>query len=212
MLSNFQLETHALLQSFLIGQPEFRRTMQSPHMQQLRQRVIAACHLGPMEVDETCAYIQHRLQRAGYRGRPLFPIEVGHAVHQATDGIPRRINSVCDRLLLAGYLGEKREFTPEDVAEVAREIREETCPTLPPANGHHHPQILQAGVLDIDLSRLELDPKIADAASSVIAGLQSNQLEERLQRLERVSAATLQVLQTLVDAVKARQGDQENKR
>ena len=48
MLSNFQLEDHSLLQSFLIGQPEIRRIMQSPHMQQLRQRVIAACHSGPM--------------------------------------------------------------------------------------------------------------------------------------------------------------------
>ena len=52
MLSNFQLETHALLQSFLVGQPEFRQTMQSPHMLQLRQRVIAACHIGPMDLEE----------------------------------------------------------------------------------------------------------------------------------------------------------------
>ena len=54
MLSNFQFGTQALLQSFLIGQPEFRKIMQSPQMQQLRQRVIAACHIGPMDQDETC--------------------------------------------------------------------------------------------------------------------------------------------------------------
>ena len=61
MLSNFQLETHALLQSFLVGQPEFRRTMQSAEMSQLRQRVIAGCHIGTMDPEETRGYVEHRL-------------------------------------------------------------------------------------------------------------------------------------------------------
>jgi general secretion pathway protein A len=72
MLSNFQFGTQALLQSFLIGQPEFRKIMQSPQMQQLRQRVIAACHIGPMDHDETQAYIEHRLKCAGSKGSPRF--------------------------------------------------------------------------------------------------------------------------------------------
>ena len=110
MLSNFQLETHALLQSFLVGQPEFRRTMQSPHMLQLRQRVIAACHIGPLDAEETRGYIEHRLKHVGWKDKPQFQPEVFPAVHQATGGIPRRINALCDRLLLSGFIGSKSVF------------------------------------------------------------------------------------------------------
>ena len=102
MLSNFQLETHALLQSFLVGQPEFRRTMQSPHMLQLRQRVIAACHIGPMDSDETRGYIEHRLKCVGWKGDPHFHPAAYEAIFQASGGIPRRINAVCDRITAVG--------------------------------------------------------------------------------------------------------------
>ena len=129
MLSNFQLETHALLQSFLVGQPEFRRTMQSPHMLQLRQRVIAACHIGPLDAEETRGYIEHRLRHVGWKDKPQFQPEVFPAVHQATGGIPRRINALCDRLLLSGFIGSKSVFGAGDVGEVAREIREEAFVT-----------------------------------------------------------------------------------
>ena len=62
MLSNFQLDTQALLQTFLIGQPEFRAILQNPNMHQLRQRVTACCHIGPMDSSETKNYIVHRLK------------------------------------------------------------------------------------------------------------------------------------------------------
>ena len=128
MLSNFQFETQALLQSFLIGQPEFRRIMQSQRMQQLRQRVIAACHIGPMAQEETQAYIEHRLKCAGYTGARLFDAGAYEAIFEASGGIPRRINSLCDRLLLSGFLaGRAKEtvFTLGDVQRVAKEIDEE---------------------------------------------------------------------------------------
>src|SRR4029453_19398270 len=89
MLSNFQLETHALLQSFLVGQPEFRRTMQSPQMLQLRQRVIAACHIGPLDADETRGYIEHRLKCVGWKGDPQILPAAFDAVFQGTGGVPR---------------------------------------------------------------------------------------------------------------------------
>src|SRR6266568_1595649 len=72
MLSNFQLGDQALLQSFLIGQPELRTMMQSQHMQQLRQRVTASYHLGPLDKTETQAYIEHRLHHVGWKGDPEF--------------------------------------------------------------------------------------------------------------------------------------------
>ena len=126
MLSNFQFGNHALLQSFLIGQPEFREILQSPHMMQFRQRVIASCHIGPMDVAETAGYVEHRLKCAGATEWPKFHGDALEAVFKASNGIPRRINALCDRLLLSGYLNEKREFSAADVEEVAREILEET--------------------------------------------------------------------------------------
>ncbi len=72
MLSNFQLGDQALLQSFLIGQPELRTMMQGTQMQQLRQRVIASYHLGPLDKSETQAYIEHRLAHVGWKGDPRF--------------------------------------------------------------------------------------------------------------------------------------------
>ena len=126
MLSNFQLETHALLQSFLVGQPEFRRTMQSPQMLQLRQRVIAACHIGPLDADETRGYIEHRLKCVGWKGDPQFQPGRLRGDLPGDGGIPRRINAVCDRMLLSGYLAGKREFTRDDVEMVAREMHDET--------------------------------------------------------------------------------------
>jgi putative secretion ATPase (PEP-CTERM system associated) len=125
MLSNFQSGDKSLLQSFLLGQPEFRATLQSPALEQLRQRVIASCHLGPIDLSETEAYITHRLQTAGWTGDPAFSEETFPAIHRYTAGIPRRINLLCDRLLLMGRLDEKHAFTEMEVAEVIADLREE---------------------------------------------------------------------------------------
>ncbi len=92
-----------LLQSFMLGQPEFRRTCRAPSMEQLRQRVIASCHLGPMDGAETEAYIVHRLQTVGWSGDPSFSEDAFDAIYAHTGGIPRRINLLCDRLLLMGF-------------------------------------------------------------------------------------------------------------
>lgn len=131
MLSNFQLGTHALLQTFLVGQPEFREILQSPEMHQLRQRVIAACHIGPLDAEDTRHYIEHRLQRVGWNGVPEVTAEACQAIHAMSGGIPRRINLVCDRLLLAGYLAEKPDFSAGMVREVGEEILGETATPSP---------------------------------------------------------------------------------
>lgn len=125
MLSNFVSAEKPLLQTFLLGQPEFRRTLQSPAMEQLRQRVIASCHLGPMDGAETEAYIVHRLQTAGWRGDPSFSGDAFAAIHQFTGGIPRKINILCDRLLLLGRLDEIHALTGKEVAKVIEELPQE---------------------------------------------------------------------------------------
>ena len=140
MLSNFQCDDKPLLQSFLLGQPEFRRTLQSPMLEQLRQRVIASCHLGPLAVEETEAYVTHRLQTVGWAGDPSFSADTFAAVHQSSGGIPRKINLLCDRLLMMGRLDEKHAFTASEVAIVVAELREEFFPAAlhaEPIGGAH---------------------------------------------------------------------------
>lgn len=125
MLSNFQIGNRALLQSFLVGQPQLRELMRSPSMQQLRQRVIAAYHLAPLDRDETRAYIEHRLKRVGWKDDPRFEDAVFPLVHAHTGGIPRRINTLCTRALIAAFLREKHEITAADVEQVIAELSEE---------------------------------------------------------------------------------------
>ena len=99
MLSNFQFGKQALLQTFLVGQPEFREILQHPNMQQLRQRVTATCHIGPLDVDETRGYIEHRLKCAEFKinGLPISgcskPYPPGNAIPAIIDSEPKLILS-----------------------------------------------------------------------------------------------------------------------
>jgi general secretion pathway protein A len=128
MLSNFQCGDQALLQSFLIGQPELRNLMRSPAMEQFRQRVIASYHLGPLDEIETKAYIEHRLHRVAWKGDPEFDPSAFHGVFAASGGVPRRINAICNRLMLAGFLSGQHRFGGSEVAAVAAEITGEIGP------------------------------------------------------------------------------------
>ncbi len=125
MLSNFQFGDHALLQSFLVGQPELRNLLRAPEMQQLRQRIIASYHLGPMDAEETRGYVEHRLRHVGWNGDPSIDDGAFAAIFAETGGIPRRINQLCNRLLLSGFLAEKHALTAADVEQVGAEIRDE---------------------------------------------------------------------------------------
>jgi putative secretion ATPase (PEP-CTERM system associated) len=218
MLSNYQLETHALLQSFLVGQPEFRRMLESPEMLQLRQRVIAGCHIGPLDRDETRAYVEHRLSHVGWHNDPSFEPAAYEGIFEASDGIPRRINTVCDRLLLSGYLAGKHVISAEDVKEAAREIQDETrspaqARAASPINGsavHDSADVLDLKLSDIDLSDIHIDADSADKADSILSHLQNGDIEERLARLERANAATMAVLRHLLNAVRSRQPNKRN--
>ncbi len=125
MLSNFQSDGKPLLQCFLIGQPQFRAIMVHPAMEQLRQRVIASCHLEPMDVEETRAYILHRLERVGWQNDPSVTDEAFQQIHEHSGGVPRRINTLCGRLLLFGYLEDIHSFDGTTVLEVVNELAAE---------------------------------------------------------------------------------------
>lgn len=125
MLSNFQLRKQALLQSFLVGQPELRGMLESQRLEQLRQRVIASCHLGPLDADETRRYVEHRLNRVGWSGRPAFEPDAFQRIHQYSSGIPRKINLLCNRLLLSAFLENVETLTEAHVLRITRELRDE---------------------------------------------------------------------------------------
>jgi len=215
MLSNFQFGNQALLQTFLIGQPEFREILQRPEMEQFRQRVSATCHIGPLDADETERYIEHRLQCAGSRGQPTFEPAVFEAVYKASRGIPRRINSLCDRLLLLGFLAGRTLLTSTDVGEVVNELAEESAVPVkgtqtsgPAMSAGAAAGASDVGVLpDIDLSGINLDPAQADAVSAQLATLVAEQRLDQLQRIERsilrLERQNVQILGWLQKLVKA---------
>jgi len=175
MLSNFQLGNQGLLQSFLVGQPELRLLMQGPELQQLRQRVTASYHLGPMDRAETQAYVEHRLRHVGWCKYPRFEPAAFDAIYTYSAGIPRRINTLCNRLLLAAALSEEHDIAAANVRSTAEEIR-------------------------LELS--EGDSQAAAVAARADGhGVGEDAppvgLEERVLRLERAMTSTLDLVQQL---------------
>jgi putative secretion ATPase (PEP-CTERM system associated) len=122
MLSNFQLGETSLLQIFLLAQPEFRATLASPQLEQLRQRVIATHHLEAMLPEEVEPYLIHRLSLVGWREDPVFSSSVYDELWRASAGIPRRINGIVNRLLLHGAVEERHELDGEDVRAVVDDM------------------------------------------------------------------------------------------
>ncbi|MEH6662620.1 MAG: XrtA/PEP-CTERM system-associated ATPase [Parasphingorhabdus sp.] len=117
MLSNFQLGGQALLQIFLLGQPEFRDMLQnSNQLEQLRQRVIAHHHLDPMGAEEIEPYVTHRLSKSGWSGRPKITSSVFRLLYSETDGVPRKINALMSRILLMGSI-EHAEMIDQPMVE-----------------------------------------------------------------------------------------------
>ena len=167
MLSNYQITDVPLLQSFLLGQEEFRSTLQGPDMEQLRQRVIASCHLNPLDVVETRGYIEHRLQVAGWNNDPHFTDDCYALIHRYSQGIPRKINVVCDRLLLYGFLEELHTYDEKAVLTVGDEFEKEV---VNPAHSR---------------STLPTQPKQTTSVPSQA----TDDLRQRLSEIERFMAA-----------------------
>ena len=122
MLSNFQLGETSLMQIFLLGQPEFRATLASPQLEQLRQRVIATHHLEAMLPEEVEPYLIHRLSLVGWKEDPAFAPSVYDELWRASNGIPRRINTITSRLLLYGAVEEMHELDGNDVKSVVADM------------------------------------------------------------------------------------------
>jgi general secretion pathway protein A len=133
MLSNIVVEGKASIQTILLGQPQFRPILASNDWDQLRQRVLASYHLGPLTKEETRRYIEHRLLTVDWRDDPAWEETAFIAVHRHTGGIPRRINTLCSRVLLLGALEETHTITGTMVEETAEELDRDLGAGLEPA-------------------------------------------------------------------------------
>jgi putative secretion ATPase (PEP-CTERM system associated) len=125
MLSNIAVGSATALQSFLLGQPQFRVVLGNQALDQLRQRITAAYHLGPLNEADTRGYVEHRLSCAGWKGDPQFTDDCFEPIYRQTGGVPRRINSLCSRLLLFSFLDGSHTISRADAAQVAAELQAE---------------------------------------------------------------------------------------
>lgn len=121
LLSNLETNTRKLLQIVLIGQPELKTKLQRAELRQLRQRVLVFHDLRRLTREETAEYIQHRLTLAGANGRPAFTPWAVRKVHRHARGIPRLVNSLCDKALLSAFVRGKDDVTWRDVRRAVRE-------------------------------------------------------------------------------------------
>jgi general secretion pathway protein A len=121
LLSNLETDNRKLLQIVLLGQPELRARLNNPRLRQLRQRITVRYHLLPLTRDEVIGYVQHRLHVSGGNGTPYFTRPALWRVHHYSQGIPRLVNAVCDKALLAGFVQHSERI---DFRMVGRAIRE----------------------------------------------------------------------------------------
>ncbi len=184
MLSNITDGGHALMQTVLLGQPQFRRALASPDLDQLRQRVLASYHLGPLNEEETRAYIEYRLKAAGWSGsNPSFEAGAFAAVYRHTGGVPRRINRLCSRVLLYGALEETALISEPMVDTTARELHDDLGAGTPVAVTPEPGQALA----------LPAQPQVSMVFD----------LLQRVQALEQVVARRERVFERLLDLLGA---------
>lgn len=186
MLSNFQEGDHALLQSFLLGQPEFReKWAHDPELEQLRQRVIATHHLEPMTAEETADYIRHRLERVEWTGDPSFSDAAFQLIHDYTEGVPRRLNTLMSRVLLFGAIEELHEITDDTVRAVVDDLEQDNRAT---AKGRKEAALTGARLDDMKGAMEEAQAGYkpnggAEGYAGAAANLDNKRLEELLHRI-----------------------------
>lgn len=122
LLTNLETNSKKLLQIILIGQPELRTLFCKPEMEQLAQRITARYHIGPLSCKEIENYLRHRIYIAGGSHRLLFNKGAIKELYKVTRGIPRLINTVADRALLAAYVGMQHEVAKKDIRKSAHEL------------------------------------------------------------------------------------------
>jgi general secretion pathway protein A len=122
LLSNLETDERKLLQIVLMGQPELRDRLNDYSLRQLRQRITIRYHLNALRRDEIGQYIQHRLQVSGANGTPRFTKGALWLIYNYSKGIPRLINAICDKCLLAGFVGQRKKIDSIMAIRARREL------------------------------------------------------------------------------------------
>lgn len=125
LLSNLQHNTRLMLQVFLVGQEPLMDMVQSPGMEQLHQRLIAAAQLKPLTLEEMIAYIEHRMKCVGWQDDPTINEEAYNLIYKFSAGVPRRVNLICHRLFIYAGLKEKHDLLGGDALQVIVELHRE---------------------------------------------------------------------------------------
>jgi len=128
LLSNLETDDRKLLQIVLMGQPELRQRLDGPQLRQLRQRITVRFHLRALQHRELWPYIQHRLRVAGANSQPAFTLGALWWIYHYTKGIPRLVNAVCDKCLLAGYVHKQLKIDHRLARLAVRELEGEVLP------------------------------------------------------------------------------------
>jgi general secretion pathway protein A len=182
MLSNITVQGRASVQTILLGQPQFRATMANPDLEQLRQRILASYHLGPLSEAETRAYIEHRLKRVGWTGDPQWEDAAFTYLFRYTDGIPRRINTLCSRVLLYGAIEETHTITGPMVEMTANELSQD----------------LGAGLAAAQPAAISAMPTASSPSSDMLVR-RIEALEETTAKQDRVFRRVLDLLSAVAD-------------
>ena len=157
MLSNFQAGQHAMVQIFLLGQPEFRTRLDSaPELEQLRQRVIATHHLSALDESEVGPYVLHRMRIVGWNGAPGFEESAFAALHRYSQGVPRRLNNIMTRVLLMASFDPQAPIDAAMVdaviADLEQDLEMPAAPATPAASrvpdGHMLDQAARVAMLE----------------------------------------------------------------
>ena len=192
MLSNLETEKEHLIQMILLGQPDLRAKLRRKGLEQFVQRVSVHYHLRSLDREETAGYIRHRLHVAGGDNPELFTPQAVRRIYEASHGIPRLINILCDGSLVYGYADGLSRI---DEATVLHVVQDREGLGDPPGATQERQGSFEAGGLE-GLASLEarLD-RLADLIEQHIAGQENLQsaLEERLaQRLESLLSVEIE--------------------
>ncbi len=122
LLSNLETDKQKLLQIVLMGQPELKEVLAREELRQLRQRILVHYELHPLSPSDMAHYIHHRLSLAGSDGRPSFTRWALRAIHRNSGGIPRIVNNLCDKALLAAFIRESDEVTYWDARRAVNDM------------------------------------------------------------------------------------------
>lgn len=203
MMSNFQLGSHPLLQQLLLGQPEFKDVLANHgELEQLRQRVIAAHHLGPMESEELQPYIEHRLGCVGWDGNPAFDQRVFAEMYQATGGIPRRINQVATRLLLLGAVEQRTRIDNAMLSAVLNEMQSDNAfPEAAPSPMAKVQRGPAPGPIKHALAETDAPESIEESPSATEDEARADEEARRFEVLLSERDAQIAALQEAVDAL-----------